>query len=61
MVITPQSLQGMYVGFKVLYDQAYNESPVQYERIVMKVPSATRESTYAWLGQIPNMKEWIGS
>ena len=61
MVITSQSFQGVYTGFSILYDQAYNESPVQYERIVMKVPSATRESTYAWLGQIPNMKEWIGS
>ena len=41
MVITSQSFQGVYTGFSILYDQAYNESPVQYERIEMKVPSAT--------------------
>ncbi len=61
MVISQSSFQGVYTGFNILYNQAYAESTVQYERIAMKVPSTTRESTYAWLGQIPNMREWIGS
>lgn len=60
MVINSTSLNGLYLGFNATFNKAYEESPVQYPRIAITIPSSTRESTYAWLGQIPNMREWIG-
>lgn len=31
----------------------------QYERIATVVPSSSSSNTYAWLGDIPGMREWI--
>ena len=31
-----------------------------YQEIAMETPSTTDAETYAWLGDIPGMREWIG-
>jgi phage major head subunit gpT-like protein len=31
-----------------------------WERVATMIPSATRENAYAWLGQFPKLREWIG-
>ena len=61
MVINQQSLNGLFVGYSAAFNKAFDETPVNYPRIAMTVPSETRETTYAWMGQIPNMREWVGS
>ena len=61
MVINQQSLNGLFVGYSAAFNKAFSETPVNYPKIAMIVPSETRETTYAWMGQIPNMREWIGS
>lgn len=60
MIISNNNLRGIFTGFSSLFNRAFQETPVQYERVAMIVPSATRETTYGWLGQMPNMREWIG-
>jgi phage major head subunit gpT-like protein len=34
--------------------------PPLYQRITMTIPSSTRENVYAWLKDIPGMREWLG-
>lgn len=61
MVINQQNLDGLFHGYSAAFNKAFSETPVNYTKIAMVVKSGTRETTYAWMGQIPNMREWIGS
>ena len=41
-------------------NKAFQEMEAQYPRVAMEVPSETRDESYAWLGAVPSMREWIG-
>lgn len=60
MVINDANLRAIYQGFNTIYNKAFAEAEPQYQKIATVVPSTTGEETYAWLGDIPGMREWIG-
>lgn len=60
MIINPQNLRGIYVSFNTLFNQAFAGQKPTYEKIATVVPSTTDSETYAWLGDIPGMREWVG-
>lgn len=60
MIINQASLRSMSIGFSVIFNKSYENTPVTYQQIATTVPSATREQAYNWLGQMPEMREWIG-
>lgn len=60
MIISSQNLRGIFVGFNTLFNKAFAEQKPQFERIATVTPSTTDAETYAWLGDIPGMREWIG-
>ncbi len=60
MIINTQNLRGIYVAFNTLFSQAFEGQKPTYEKIATVVPSTTESETYAWLGDIPGMREWIG-
>ena len=61
MVVNQQNMSSLYTSYSVKFNKAFEETPVNYDKVAMLVISDTRETTYAWMGQIPNMREWIGS
>ena len=60
MVINQQSLKGLDVAYSARFNNAFETAEVNYPKVAMQVASTTRETTYAWMGQIPNIREWIG-
>lgn len=60
MVINSSNLRGIYVSFNTLFSKAIADATPMYEQIATIVPSTTDTETYAWLGDIPGMREWIG-
>lgn len=60
MIINTPNLRGIYQGFNTLFNKAFEESTPLYEKVATVTPSTTSEETYAWLGDIPGMREWIG-
>lgn len=60
MQIDDQSLDLVFKGFKTLYTDAFLAAPVHSDKIAMTVPSTGRDETYGWLGQFPQLREWIG-
>lgn len=60
MIINPQTLRGIYVAFNTLFNKAFSEVEPLYDKIATVTPSTTDTETYAWLGDIPGMREWIG-
>lgn len=60
MIISPQTLRGIYIAFNTLFNKALEEQKPLFERVASVTPSTTDTETYAWLGDIPGMREWIG-
>ena len=60
MIVNPQTLRGIYVGFNTLFNKAFQAESPLYQQIATTTPSTTDAETYAWLGDIPGMREWIG-
>ncbi|MAS94370.1 MAG: hypothetical protein CMO55_14320 [Verrucomicrobiales bacterium] len=60
MIIDDRSLDLVFKGFKTVYTDAFLEAPVHWDKIAMQVSSTGRDETYGWLGQFPQLREWIG-
>lgn len=60
MIVNGANLRAIYQGFNTIFNKAFEEANPQYARIATVVPSTASEETYAWLGDIPGMREWVG-
>lgn len=60
MIVNGANLRNLYVGFKTHFQNAFDETPSQYQQVSMTVTSTTKEEDYGWLGQFPGLREWIG-
>lgn len=60
MIINQASIREAFSAFNTVFSKAFSETEAQYTKIAMEVPSDTRDETYAWLGAVPSMREWIG-
>lgn len=58
--ITPTLLSAISTSFNDIFNRAYNETEVDYEKVAMTVNSASAIEIYAWLEQFPGVREWIG-
>ncbi|MCM1258428.1 MAG: Mu-like prophage major head subunit gpT family protein [Roseburia sp.] len=60
MIVNQASLRGLNVSYSTAYNKAFEDTKTNYEKIATTVPSTTAETSYKWLGQMPQMREWIG-
>jgi phage major head subunit gpT-like protein len=60
MIINQSNLNLLYTGFKTSFQIGFDNVPTAWAKIATKVPSSTRTEKYGWLGQAPNMREWLG-
>ena len=60
MIISSQNLRGIYVAFNTLFNKAFEEQKPLFEKVASVTSSTAETETYAWLGDIPGMREWIG-
>ena len=60
MIINQGNLQTLFTGFKASFQSGFNGVTPVYTQLATVVPSSTKSEKYAWLGQMPNMREWIG-
>lgn len=59
MIMNAQNLELAFKGFKSLYTDAFTDAPSHASKIAMTVPSGARDETYGWLGQFPQLREWL--
>ncbi|NOT13740.1 MAG: hypothetical protein HOP23_18265 [Methylococcaceae bacterium] len=60
MIINSGNLTGLFSGFKTAFNKGMQQAPSYYRDIAMTIPSQAKEETYAWLGQFPKIREWLG-
>lgn len=60
MIINEANISSAFNGFKTVFQAAFDGTETYADKVSMRVPSATREETYGWLGKFPKLREWIG-
>jgi phage major head subunit gpT-like protein len=60
MIVNQQNLQALFTGFKAAFNTGFRTSEIYWPKIATMVPSSTSVELYAWLGQFPRLREWIG-
>ncbi|MEG0202875.1 MAG: Mu-like prophage major head subunit gpT family protein [Citrobacter sp.] len=61
MIITPDRIKALFVTFNKQFQDGVKLADTSYKTVASVVPSTTAANVYAWLGQFPQMKQWIGS
>ena len=59
-MITNALLTALRTAFRAEFQKALTETPTDYDKIATTVPSTTGAEEYAWLGQLPGLREWLG-
>lgn len=60
MILNSQALKDLFVGFRGDFNTGFRSVTPQWSQVATLVPSATAENLYAWLGQFPRLREWVG-
>ena len=60
MQINNANLKLLYAAFNAAFKAGLGQAASQYTQIATVVPSTTGSEEYAWLGQLPGLREWIG-
>ena len=60
MIVNKQNLKTIFTGLKKTFQNAFDQTPNDWQQIAMVVPSGTKEENYAWLSRFPKMREWLG-
>lgn len=60
MIINAQNIRSMEVGFQTAFNKGHAAKTPEYGMIATEVPSHTSEENYGWIGQLPQMREWVG-
>jgi phage major head subunit gpT-like protein len=61
-IITAALLDALRTGFRREFQQAYDSAMAAsfYDRVSTTVPSTNASETYGWLGDFPDLREWVG-
>jgi len=59
-VINSAVLAAVNTGFSTAFADGLAQAPSQWPLVATQVPSVGAANQYAWLGDIPGMKKWVG-
>lgn len=60
MLVNAAALEGLFKGFSTSFNKGLTGAASRYGDVAMLAPSSTGKTVYAWLGQLPRMREWLG-
>ena len=60
MLITSQVLTALQTGWNASFNQGFGEAESFYDKLAMVTNSGGAEEVYAWLAQLPQIREWLG-
>lgn len=62
MIIKDSTLQALRTMVRAEFQQAFDAAAARddYKELVTIITSNTKSNSYAWLGNFPQMREWIG-
>lgn len=60
MLITSQSLAALFTAYEFKFNEGFNGAKSHVADVAFVSPSTTSEEVYPFLGQFPQLREWIG-
>jgi len=60
MLITQANLKTLFTAYNAAFKAGLGQAASQWQAIATQVPSTTSAEEYAWLGQLPGLREWLG-
>lgn len=60
MIVNQSNLDNLFTGFKAAFNTGFRGVTPLWSQVATLVPSSTSQEHYAWLGQFPKLREWIG-
>lgn len=60
MLVNKESLDAVFKGFKLIFNNKLKAMPGNWQATAMEVPSTTAGEDYAWLSRFPKMRKWVG-
>ncbi|MCI8503663.1 MAG: head protein [Hungatella sp.] len=60
MIINAGNLRALNTSYSTAYNKGFNSVEPTYQRIASRIPSTSKIQEYNWLGQFPQLREWIG-
>lgn len=61
MLVNAVNMSLVFSGFKAVFNQGFDNAESHLDKVAMTVPSSSREETYGWMGEMPNIREWVGA
>lgn len=60
MLINTANLSSLFESYNAAFKGAFTQTENTWGQVATLVPSSTETNLYAWLGQFPKMREWLG-
>jgi phage major head subunit gpT-like protein len=60
MIINDDNIAFLNTSYRASYQRAFKGVTPLWPRFSTTVPSATKTNLYAWMGQFPSFREWLG-
>lgn len=60
LIINKGTLSALFTGIQTAFNKGFRGITPLWMQVATLVPSTTKEEKYAWLGQFPRLREWIG-
>ena len=60
MIITPEFATALFTAFGFSFNKGFTGVESNVPKIALEVNSASSQQLYAWMGQFPQLREWVG-
>ena len=60
MLVNKQNVKSIFINLKATFQKAFAQTPSDWQKVAMVVPSTGSQNDYSWLSRFPKMREWIG-
>ena len=60
MLVNNTNLKTLFTAYNAAFKAGLGQAASQWQQIATPVPSTTSAEEYAWLGQLPGLREWLG-
>jgi len=60
IVVNQSNLAAIFTGFKNNFQDGFKGAEQQWKTFASEFPSMSAKELYGWLGQLPQLREWVG-
>ena len=60
MLVNKSTLSLIFTNLKTNFNKALKSATPMWDQVAMKIPSTGSENSYAWFGNFPRLRKWVG-